>query len=144
MVPEPGSLSPNDQQIIAAADAMLQKTRQAMETQQIHQALNIIWAVVAETNRYFAGEAPWALRKKDPVRFATVLWTTAEVTRQLAILTQPFAPGGAAKLLDILGIDATERDFSFLGKSGRLKAGSVLHSPIPVFPRYIGSDERAN
>jgi len=142
-VPEPGSLSPNDQKIIATADAMLERTRQAMETQQIHQALNIIWAVVADANRYFAGEAPWALRTKEPNRFAAVMWTTAEVTRQIAILAQPFVPAGAAKLLDILGIDATARDFSFLGKSGRLKAGSVLPPPTPVFPRYVGSDERA-
>jgi len=39
-----------------------------MATQQIHQALNVVWAVVAEANRYFAGEAPWALAKTDPQR----------------------------------------------------------------------------
>ncbi len=37
-----------------------------MTTQQIHQMLNAVWAVVAEANRYFAGEAPWALAKTDP------------------------------------------------------------------------------
>ena len=29
-----------------------------------------IWAVVADANRYFAGEEPWALRKTDPARRA--------------------------------------------------------------------------
>ena len=37
-----------------------------MKTQQLHQVLNAVWAVVAEANRYFAGEAPWALAKTDP------------------------------------------------------------------------------
>ena len=43
-------------------------------------------AVVAEANRYFAGEAPWALAKTDPARQKTVLYVTAEVVRQIAIL----------------------------------------------------------
>ena len=63
-----------------------------MATQQIHQALNAIWAVVAEANRYFAGEAPWALAKTDPARQRTVLYVTAEVVRQIAILAQPVMP----------------------------------------------------
>ena len=45
---------------------MIGKAREAMKTQQLHQVLNPVWAVVAEANRYFAGEAPWALAKTDP------------------------------------------------------------------------------
>ena len=33
----------------------------------------------------------------------TVLYVTAEVIRQVAILVQPFMPASAAKLLDLLG-----------------------------------------
>ena len=51
-----------------AADAMIGKAREAMKTQQLHQVLNAVWAVVADANRYFAGEAPWALAKTDPAR----------------------------------------------------------------------------
>ena len=39
-----------------------------MKTQQLHQVLNAVWAVVADANRYFAGEAPWALAR--PIRRA--------------------------------------------------------------------------
>ncbi len=58
-----------------------------------------MWAVVADANRYFAGEAPWALAKTDPARQGTVLYVTAEVIRQVAILAQPFIPASAGKLL---------------------------------------------
>lgn len=92
VLPEPGAFSENDKAILAQADAMLEQARTAMATQQIHQALNAIWAVVAEANRYFAGEAPWALAKTDPAKQATVLYTTAEVVRQVAILAQPVMP----------------------------------------------------
>ena len=109
-LPKPGAFSANDQAILAAADAMIGKARDAMKTQQLHQVLNAVWAVVADANRYFAGEAPWALAKTDPARQGTVLYVTAEVMRQVAILAQPFMPDLAAKLLDLLAIPENERD----------------------------------
>lgn len=135
VLPEPGAFSDNDQAILAEADAMIGLARTAMATQQIHQWLNAVWSVVAEANRYFAGEAPWALAKTDPARQRTVLYVTAEVVRQIAILAQPAMPEGAAKLLDILGIPEGARDFAALGR--RIKPGTVLPAPAPVFPRYI-------
>ena len=63
VLPEPGAFSDNDEEILAEADAMIGAARHAMTTQQIHQWLDTVWAVVAEANRYFASEAPWALGK---------------------------------------------------------------------------------
>jgi methionyl-tRNA synthetase len=143
-VPTPGKLSPADETILAAADGMVEKARAAMKTQQLHHVLAAVWAVVADANRYFAGEAPWDLRKHDPARMATVLWTTAEVTREIAILAQPFVPAGAAKLLDLLAVPKAARDFAHLGKHGRLKAGTALPAPQPVFPRYVEAEEKAS
>jgi methionyl-tRNA synthetase len=93
--------------------------------------------VVADANRYFAGEAPWALAKTDPAKQGTVLYVTAEVIRQVAILSQPFMPTSAAKLLDLLGVPETERGFDRLGGSHRLAPGTTLPAPTGVFPRYI-------
>ncbi len=123
--------------MLEAADAMGGKAREAMAGQQIHQALAVIWAVVADANRYFAASAPWELRKTDPERFGTVLWTTAEVIRQVALLAQPFIPGSAAKLLDLLAVPAEARSFASLGAAGRLTGGTSLPAPVAVFPRYV-------
>jgi methionyl-tRNA synthetase len=135
VLPEPGTFSENDKAILAQADGMLALAREAMATQQIHQALNAVWAVVAEANRYFAGEAPWALAKTDPAKQATVLYVTAEVVRQVAILAQPVMPASSAKLLDVLGIPEDERDFTAL--AARIKPGMQLPTPTGVFPRYV-------
>ena len=137
VLPEPGAFSDNDKAILAQADAMIGQARTAMATQQIHQALNAVWAVVAEANRYFAGEAPWALAKTDPQRQQTVLYVTAEVVRQVAILAQPVMPDSCAKMLDILGVSAEQRDFSCLGGGTRIKPGTTLPAPTGIFPRYI-------
>jgi methionyl-tRNA synthetase len=142
VLPEQGPLSEDDKAILAQADALHAICREAMKTQQIHQALNAVWAVVAEANRYFAAAAPWALRKTDPARMGTVLYVTAEVIRQVAILAQPAMPGSGGKLLDLLAIPAERRSFSALGATGRMRAGAKLPPPEPVFPRYIESEEK--
>jgi methionyl-tRNA synthetase len=140
-LPEPGEFSDNDKAILAQADGMIAIARTAMATQQIHQWLNAVWAVVAEANRYFAGEAPWALAKTDPARQKTVLYVTAEVVRQIAILALPVMPASADKLLDSLGVPAGERNFSALGGAKRLAPGASLPAPVGVFPRYIEPKE---
>jgi methionyl-tRNA synthetase len=137
VLPEPGEFGASDKAILAQADGMLELARTAMSTQQIHQWLNAVWAVVADANRYFAGEAPWALAKTDPPRQRTVLYVTAEVVRQIAILTQPVMPESSAKLLDSLGIAADGRDFAALGGASRIEAGVKLPAPVAVFPRYV-------
>ena len=143
VLPKPGAFTAADQAILAAADALIGKAREAMATQQLHQVLNATWAVVAEANRYFAGEAPWALAKTDPARQGTVLYVTAEVLRQIAILALPFMPESAAKLLDLLSVPNSERSFTFLGGPHRIAPGAKLPAPTPVFPRYIEADQRA-
>jgi methionyl-tRNA synthetase len=137
VMPTPGAFSENDNAILAAADGMIAGAREAMKTQQLHVVLNQVWAVVADANRYFAGEAPWALAKTDPARQATVLYVTAEVIRQIAILAQPFMPDSAGKLLDLLAVPQDERDFARLGGAHRLAAGVNLPAPKAVFPRYV-------
>jgi methionyl-tRNA synthetase len=92
---------------------------------------------VAEANRYFAGEAPWALAKTDPERQRTVLYVTAEVIRQVAVLAQPAMPDSSSRMLDLLGIAADQRSFAVLGGVTRIKAGTTLPAPTGIFPRHI-------
>jgi methionyl-tRNA synthetase len=142
-LPQPGAFSANDQTILSAADGMIAKAREAMATQQLHQVLAAVWAVVADANRYFAGEAPWALAKTDPARQGTVLYVTAEVVRQVGILALPFMPASAGKLLDLLAVPEAERSFAHLGGEHRVAAGAKLPVPAGVFPRYVEPDKEA-
>ena len=80
----------------------------------MHLALEAIWLMLGEANRYFSAQEPWVLRKSeaeaDQQRFRTVLYTTMEVVRVAALLVQPVMPESAAKLLDLLGQPADQRD----------------------------------
>jgi methionyl-tRNA synthetase len=142
-LPAPGAFTTADQAILASADGMIGKARDAMATQQLHQVLQMAWSVVAEANRYFAGEAPWSFAKTDPQRMGTILYVTAEVIRQVAILAQPFIPASAAKLLDQLGVPVEARSFAKLGGTERIAPGTKLPPPSPVFPRYVEPEASA-
>lgn len=142
-VPEPGLFSEADTAILAAADALHAKAREAMDRQAINRYLDAVWAVVADANRYFAGEEPWAKRKTDVKRMETILYVTAEVVRQIAILAAPVMPSSAEKLLDLLGQGSNARTFSALGATGRLQPGKPLPAPAGVFPRYVDPAEAA-
>jgi methionyl-tRNA synthetase len=137
VLPEPGEFTAEDKAILSAADAMLAAAREHMKTQQLHQVLNAVWSVVADANRYFASEAPWAKAKTDPKRQGTILYVTAEVIRQVSILAQPVMPASSGKLLDLLAIPAERRDFSALEGGQRIVPGSTLPAPTGVFPRYV-------
>jgi methionyl-tRNA synthetase len=137
VLPEPGEFTAEDKAILAAADGMIAIAREHMKTQQLHQVLGAVWAVVADANRYFASEAPWGKAKTDPQRQGTILYVTAEVIRQVAILAQPFMPESATKFLELLAVGPEHRGFTELKPGNRLKVGVALPAPAGVFPRYV-------
>jgi methionyl-tRNA synthetase len=136
-IPEPGVFTDADKTILAAADGLRAKAREAMDRQGIKQYLDAVWAVVADANRYFAGEEPWAKRKTDFKRMETILYVTAEVVRQVAVLSAAAMPQAAGKLLDLLGQAADHRTFRALGTGGRLQSGTIIPAPTGVFPRHV-------
>jgi methionyl-tRNA synthetase len=140
VVPECGPLTEADREILGLADGILAEARAAHETHSINKALDAIWRVVAEANRYFAAQEPWALKKTDPSRMLTVLYVTAEVLRIIGIMSQPYIPASAATLLQLLGIENQPQGFAELSK--RLVPGTPLPAPRAIFPRYV-EDEKA-
>jgi methionyl-tRNA synthetase len=109
-----------------------------MQDQAFHLALEAIWRVVAEANRYVDEQAPWALRRTDPQRMQTVLYTLAETLRHLGILAQPFVPGAASALLDQLAVPAEARRFVDLAEP--LPLARDLPPPHGIFPRFVEAE----
>ncbi|MGD9786127.1 MAG: methionine--tRNA ligase [Hyphomicrobiaceae bacterium] len=137
VVPTPGPFTAADKALLAKADDAYRIAREAMDRQAIKSWLDAVWDVVAEGDRYFASEKPFDKSLSDERR-GTILYVTAEVVRQLAILAQPAMPASAAKLLGLLAqSDGDARRFIALGEGGRLKPGTLLPEPQGVFPRYI-------
>jgi len=142
VVPTPGALAETDKALLAKADALYATCRTALDRQAIKSWLDAVWDVIGEADRYFASEKPFDKGHTEERR-GTILYVTAEVVRQLAILVQPVMPASAAKLLDLLGQTEGQRSFATLGEAGRLSAGITLPAPVGVFPRYLDPEEAA-
>jgi methionyl-tRNA synthetase len=137
VVPAPQDLTDTDLALLARADALYATCRTAMDSQAIKTWLDAVWDVVGEGDRYFANEKPFD-KSLTPERKGTILYVTAEVVRQLAILVQPAMPASATKLLALLAQDTpASNQFQALGAAGRLKPGTQLPEPQGVFPRYV-------
>ncbi len=136
VVPKPGPFSAADDALLAAADGIYAQARAAMDRQAIKSWLDAVWHVVGEADRYFASEKPFD-KSLGEQRRGTILYVTAEVVRQLAILVAPAAPEAAGRLLDLVGQRADRRGFQWLGPAGRLSPGTTLPAPQGVFPRYV-------
>ena len=143
-IPEPGTFTAEDQAILDATDALYATARSEMDRQSVTKYLDAVWSVIADINRYFAAEEPWAKKKTDPARMATILYVTAECVRQFAILAQPVMPECSAKLLDLLAVAPEARSFASLGGKGRLTPGTEIPEPQGVFPRYVDPAEADN
>jgi len=136
-VPVPGTPSAEDRRLLESASKLLGSCRSHMEKQACHLALEAIWQVVGDANRYVDAMAPWALRKTDAARMASVLYTLAETIRRLALLTQPFMPDSSSVVLDLLAVPKSKREFAHLANDQALAEGTMVPPPHVVFPRYV-------
>ncbi|MFI8414655.1 methionine--tRNA ligase [Paeniglutamicibacter gangotriensis] len=135
VVPTPEGFTDKDQQVLAEAGKLLEICRDSFDRQEFSKALEAMWTVLGDTNAYFAGQAPWVLRKTDAARMETVLYVTMEVVRRVSMLLQPVMPSAAASLLMILGQpEGSTRDFQSFDVP--LASGTWLPVPTPIFPKH--------
>ncbi|MGV8885398.1 MAG: methionine--tRNA ligase [Microbacteriaceae bacterium] len=147
-VPAPAGYTAADlaiQKVVAdaakTADAAIHKLA-------IHEAIAAIWTIVDELNGYITIQEPWVLAKTQETRdrLGTVLYTTSEGLRSLAVLLSPFIPDATAKLWVGLGAAAglgelTDQIVVDAGHWAQLPVGSHVVTLDALFPRIETAGE---
>jgi methionyl-tRNA synthetase len=128
----------DDAALLAAAAALPDAMGEQLGRQALHEALEECWRVIRAANAYIDRQAPWALRKTDTVRMASVLRVLADVLRGVATVLQPFMPGSTARMLDQLGVPPESRTFAALTEP--LPEGTTLPPPQGIFPRHVEAE----
>jgi len=136
-VPERGNATEDDTALLGMVYGLHAKCRAHMAKYEIHSYVEEVWTVLGEANKYVDEQAPWALKKTDPARMGTVLWTVAETVRNVAIIAQPVMPDACNKMLDLLAVSQDARTFGHLGADNALASGIELPKPEGVFPRFV-------
>ncbi|WP_242531302.1 methionine--tRNA ligase [Roseococcus thiosulfatophilus] len=117
----------------AYLDPLPSRVAERLEKMEFHLALEAVFEAVREANGYITREAPWALKKTDPVRMLAVLRNLHDALRVFATLLQPFMPDTMARLLDQLGVPADARSLAALATP--LPEGLPLPAPAPLFQK---------
>jgi methionyl-tRNA synthetase len=114
----------------------------AIERLAIHDAVTSIWTIVDALNGYITEQEPWALAK-DPAnaaRLGTVLNTSTEGLRALAVLLSPFMPEATQKLWNALGVEAglgalAAQPIRNAGQWAQIPSGTTVGNLDALFPR---------
>ncbi len=114
-------------------DSLPARVGAAVDRQEFHAALEIVFEAVREANGYITREQPWALKKTDPARMAVVLRVLHDALRAFATVLQPFMPATMAKLLDQLAVPEAARTLAALATP--LPGGIALPPPAPLFAK---------
>ena len=142
VVPAPGAYTEADLQVQAVASKAAADADSAIEKIAIHEAIGSVWTLVDELNNYITVQEPWVLAKDEAnrERLGTVLYTTIDGLRSLAILLAPVMPKATAKLANAMGIDL-QATISSAGVWGATVAGTKLGELEALFPRIETADE---
>ncbi len=138
VVPEPQEYMELDRALIAQATALPGKVEKVMDSLQFSQALQEIWHLIGESNRYIDQTQPWILGREggDHERLKTVMYVLAECIRFAAVLIGPVMPSTPERIYEQLGVDEdSQKSWASLEAFGGLKAGAKVKKGEAIFPR---------
>src|SRR5712692_1310481 len=110
-------------------------------------ALERIWGLIAEVDKYLVLQQPWALAE-DPSqrdRLATVLYAAADSLRIVCLLAHPALPETTKRIWRSLGLPGNPGNEALnasvdVNNWGKLKPGTRIGKPEAVFPRIEKSE----
>ena len=146
-IPQHGQWNDVDKALIALAEGTPDKARQHMDELQFSLALQDIWQLVGECNRYIDVNAPWVLAKTDEgkERLKTIMYVLCECIRIVAILIAPTMPRTPARIYEQLGIAEGElTGWESASRFGLLPAGTKVQKGEALFPRIDVKKELAD
>jgi methionyl-tRNA synthetase len=126
VLPVAGEAGADRELLAAVTEATRTEVPEAFERFAFSIGIEAWLRAVFACNAYVDTQAPWALRKTDPVRMAAVLGTLVVALRELTRAIAPVIPDSADRLLTL--IDAGE-------------GGAPIPQPTPLFPRLELEEE---
>jgi methionyl-tRNA synthetase len=106
VVPQPNDFSDVDEATITEMRAYPAVIASSVERYRFREALSELMNLARLGNKYLADEEPWKMIKENPARVQTQMYVALQIAAALSVLSEPFLPFTAAKLKNILRLDA--------------------------------------
>ncbi|HLL16072.1 MAG TPA: methionine--tRNA ligase [Pyrinomonadaceae bacterium] len=131
-------LDADGQEIATTLERARDSFIQLFDDYAFQRALEIVWSVIARTDKMISDAKPWELAKDETQRqtLNAVLYRAAETLRWLAVMLYPVMPDAARAIWTQLGQqdDILKHDPAEL-RWGGIQAGTQIGVVAPVFPR---------
>ncbi|KXS47901.1 methionine--tRNA ligase [Halanaerobium sp. ST460_2HS_T2] len=105
------------------------KTGERIENTEFKEALENIFSLIRDLNKYFDQKEPWLSRKDNQVKCRETIYSCTAAIANLRNLLQPFLPFSTVKVTEILNLEAA--DWNYL----KLKAGREINESEILFER---------
>lgn len=136
-LPAERKAAPVDDELIAMATALRDKTDKYIDETQLNNALAEIFKVISRANKYIDETTPWILGKDESkkARLASVLYNLLEAIRISTTLLSCFMPSTMPKVWEQIGADKALITYENAGSFGVLPADVTVKKGAPLFPR---------
>ncbi|MFZ3077824.1 MAG: methionine--tRNA ligase [Candidatus Aenigmatarchaeota archaeon] len=115
------------------SEETIKKVDGHLEELKFHHALEAIFSLSSDANRYINETEPWKITEKEKLN--EVLYNTLEAIRIISVLLYPFMPQTAERIAEQLGV---KKDFSEKQlKWGLLKAGTKTKRGDVLFRKVM-------
>ncbi|MEE9453140.1 MAG: methionine--tRNA ligase [Paracoccaceae bacterium] len=141
-VPDGGAYGAAEAAVSAEISKRLKAYETHMEAIEIRKATVELRAIWVAGNEYLQAAAPWSLHKTDPYGAAAIVRFALNLIRLYGVLSAPFIPDAAARILNAMGANGAAWPDDLDGALNTLGAGHRFEVPEVLFEK-ITDEARA-
>ncbi len=105
-IPKGSKLNTSDRKLLENLINSVPTLVKLMNNQNLNEYIKMVVNFSFDANKYFNDLEPWALKKKDPERMRTILFTIIQQIKNISILLNPIIPQATNKILSMINISS--------------------------------------
>ena len=103
-IPKANKLDAKDEKLLNNLKENVKNLIAAMDKQNLNEYIKTVVGYSFDANKYFNDSEPWSVKKKDPERMKSILFTVLEQIKNLSILLNPIIPIATGKVLTSMNL----------------------------------------
>ncbi len=119
-----------DPEIAEKLESAYNNTAEKIEEAKFKEALEDIFALIRDLNKYFDQKEPWLSRDENPAKCRETIYSCTVAIANLSNLLQPFLPSSTAKIREILNLEKSGWSYFKLQSSKKINKVEILFERI--------------
>ena len=103
-IPKSSKLNNSDKKLLDNLKDHIPKLINLMNNQDLNEYIKIVVSFSFDANKYFNDSEPWAVKKNDPERMRTILFTIIQQIKNISILLNPIIPNSTNKVFALMNL----------------------------------------